>query len=195
MDVAPNRPFRGHQCLSLLTLVFIPALQHSASNLSLTPWRSLVDLSHKNIVVYYTKCFQNNIRAADSSYWHSGIFKFINGNWIFQILGLTNPKGVKKYVAAAFPSACGKTNLAMMTPTIPGYKIECVGDDIAWMRFDSEGRLRAINPENGFFGVAPGQCPINDLTLILEGVCFAERQLISSATWRRKQKLKSLLFN
>ncbi|CAN8025007.1 unnamed protein product, partial [Ixodes persulcatus] len=139
----------------------LPLTDPLVNNWPCNPEKTIIShIPHDNEVVSFGSGYGGNSLLAKKCFaLRIGSVLGKREGWLAEhmlILGITSPNGTKTYIVGAFPSACGKTNLAMITPTLPGYRAECVGDDIAWLYFDEEGIMRAVNPENGFFGVAPG---------------------------------------
>lgn len=151
----------GRDFTKCVHTVGVPTTNKLINNWICDPQKVLIaHLPHENKIMSYGSGYGGNSLLGKKCFaLRLGSVLARDEGWLAEhmlIVGITNPQGKKKYITAAFPSACGKTNLAMLLPSLPGYKVECVGDDIAWMKFDEEGRLRAINPEYGFFGVCPG---------------------------------------
>eukprot|EP01103_Thecamoeba_quadrilineata_P010551 TRINITY_DN230_c0_g1_i4.p1 TRINITY_DN230_c0_g1~~TRINITY_DN230_c0_g1_i4.p1 ORF type:complete len:1365 (-),score=235.88 TRINITY_DN230_c0_g1_i4:66-3629(-) len=161
---------------------FLPCLHSVGCPLSPgesdVPWPCNIS---KRVIAHFTDVGEHAVYSYGSMYGANSILNKSCGalrmatvmakqeGWIVSrclTLGLTSPSGKKHYVCAAFPGGCGKTNLAMLVPTIPGWSVRCVGDDIAWLRYGDDGRLYAINPEIGFFDIAPGRSYMNDRSIM-----------------------------
>lgn len=139
----------------------LPLKEPLVSNWPCNPEKTIIShIPHDNEIISFGSGYGGNSLLAKKCFaLRIGCNLGRREGWLAEhmlVLGITTPSGSKSYIVGAFPSACGKTNLAMITPTLPGYRAECVGDDIAWLYFDENGVMRAVNPENGFFGVCPG---------------------------------------